>query len=134
MNTSVRFYLSYDIKVTLKYHFCLKIYYFVIMYATLLWTSQLFPKICKPLVVYPFYCKVLYHSQTRCHVIMLVPVLAVYVAPFKSLTCNKPCWMIYIPILCYRFSANKTLIYRIFELISWLLKLFNPFHSDEFSQ
>ena len=33
------FYLSYDIKITLKSHFCLKTLYFVIMYAMLLWMS-----------------------------------------------------------------------------------------------
>ena len=39
-STNVRFYLSYDIKITLKSHFCRKKrYYFVIMYATLLSTS-----------------------------------------------------------------------------------------------
>ena len=27
------------------------------------------PKICKPLVNYPFYCMVLFHNQTRCHLI-----------------------------------------------------------------
>ena len=33
--------LSYDIKITLKYHlWCKKCYNFVIMYATLLWTMN----------------------------------------------------------------------------------------------
>ena len=40
INTCTRFYLSYDIMITLKSHFCCKKRYnFVIMYATLLWTS-----------------------------------------------------------------------------------------------
>ena len=39
------------------------------MSATLLWTSLHFPKICKPLVVYQFYCMALFHSQTRRHMI-----------------------------------------------------------------
>ena len=38
------------------------------MYATVLWI----PKICKPLVVYRFYCMVLFHSQTRRHMINYV--------------------------------------------------------------
>ena len=46
-----------------------KSYNFVIMYAMLLWTSKHFPKICKPLVVYRFYCMELFHSQTRHHMI-----------------------------------------------------------------
>ena len=42
---NVRFYLSSDIKITLKSHFYRKKRYnFVIMYATLLWTSKRFPK------------------------------------------------------------------------------------------
>ena len=41
------------------------------MYATLLWTSKRFPKICKPLVVYRFYCMALYHSKTRRHMISM---------------------------------------------------------------
>ena len=36
---NVRLYLTYDIKITLKSHFWRKSYNFVIMYATLLWTS-----------------------------------------------------------------------------------------------
>ena len=36
---------------------------------TLLWASQRFPKIYKPLVVYQFYCMALFHSQTRRHMI-----------------------------------------------------------------
>ena len=49
-------YLSYDIKVTFISHFSREenVILFVIMYAALLWTSQRFPKICKPLVVYQF--------------------------------------------------------------------------------
>ena len=42
-----------------------KHYNFVIMYATLLWTSLCFPKIDKPLVVYRFYYIALFHCQTR---------------------------------------------------------------------
>ena len=53
---NVRFCLSCDIKITMKSHFWLKKRYnFVIMYSTLLWTSQRFQKICKPLVFYRFY-------------------------------------------------------------------------------
>ena len=52
----------------IKSHFCRKnVVFFFIMYATLLWTSQRFPKIDKPLVVYRFYCMALFHSQTRRH-------------------------------------------------------------------
>ena len=45
-------------------------YAFVIMYATLLWTSLRVPLIHKPLVVYRFYCMVLFHSQTQRHMII----------------------------------------------------------------
>ena len=34
--------------------------------------STLLFKICKPLVVYRFYCMALYHSQTRLHVINFI--------------------------------------------------------------
>ena len=52
MSTNVRFYLSYDIKITLKSHFYRKKrYHFVTMYETLLWTLLRFPTICKQLVV-----------------------------------------------------------------------------------
>ena len=44
------------------------------MYATLLWASLRFPKICKPLVIYRFYCMALFHSQTRRHMIINEPV------------------------------------------------------------
>ena len=47
----------------IKSHFCRKSKT-LIMYANLLWTSKSFPKICKPLVVYRFYCMTLFHSQT----------------------------------------------------------------------
>ena len=46
-----------------------KRYNFVIMYATFLWTSYRFPNICKPSVVYQFYCMALFHSQMRLHMI-----------------------------------------------------------------
>ena len=52
---------------TLKSDFWRNKHNFVIMYATLLWTSYRFPKIDKPLVVYRFYCIALFHSQTRRH-------------------------------------------------------------------
>ena len=44
------------------------------MYATLLWTSLLFPIIDKPLVAYRFYCMTLFQYQTRRH--MITPFLA----------------------------------------------------------
>ena len=48
---NVRFYLSHDIKITVKSHFWRKKN--AIMYAMLLWTSFYnVTKICKPLVVY----------------------------------------------------------------------------------
>ena len=43
---------------------------FNIFYASLEWTSKLFPKICKPLVEYRFYCMAIFHSQTRRHMII----------------------------------------------------------------
>ena len=41
------------------------------MYATMLWMSLRFPLTYKPLVVYRFYCLVLFHSQTQRHMIKL---------------------------------------------------------------
>ena len=38
-STNVRFYLSCDIKITLKSHYCRKKRYNFVMYATSLWTS-----------------------------------------------------------------------------------------------
>ena len=70
-NTRARMLDSiYHMTNILKSHFWRKKRYnFVIMYATLLWTSLRFPKIDKPLVVYRFYCMALFHSRTRRHVI-----------------------------------------------------------------
>ena len=39
------------------------------MYATLILESYCFLKICKPLVIYPFYCTALFHCKMRRHVI-----------------------------------------------------------------
>ena len=59
-----------NIKITLKSHFCHKnVIIFFIMYAMLLWMSKCFSKICKPPVVYRFYCIALFHSQTRRHMV-----------------------------------------------------------------
>ena len=49
------------------------------MYTVLLWTSEHFPKICKPLVVCQFYCMALFFSQTQCHVIKYI---------LKTITCD----------------------------------------------
>ena len=68
---NVRFYSSYDTKITLKSHICNKnVYYFVSMYAMLLRTYNI-SQICKPLVVYRFYCMALHviHWQTQLHMI-----------------------------------------------------------------
>ena len=46
--TLLTVFVILDLKITVKR------YNFVIMYATLLWTSNRFPKINKPLVVYRF--------------------------------------------------------------------------------
>ena len=57
--------------MTLRVHLisAVKRYNFVFMYAMLLRMSKHFQKICKPLVVYQFYCMALFHSQTRRHII-----------------------------------------------------------------
>ena len=68
---NVRFYLSYDIKITLTSHFCLKN---VIILSSC--TQRCYErhdvsqKSVKPLVVYRFYCMALFHSQTQCHMII----------------------------------------------------------------
>ena len=43
-----------------------------LLYATLLRTSYRFPKVCKPLVVYRFYCMALFHFQTGHHMINIL--------------------------------------------------------------
>ena len=50
----------------------LKRYSFVIMYATLLWASYRFAKICKPLVVYRLYMS-LYHYLLLLHAVISLP-------------------------------------------------------------
>ena len=71
MNTNVGFYLSHDIKITLKkMHFWLEnvqiLPYFTQRYNGRYYVMLL---ICKPLVVYWFYWMALYYSQTWRHVI-----------------------------------------------------------------
>ena len=41
---NARFYLSYDIKISLKSHFCNKKHYFVITYATFIMDVIMFPE------------------------------------------------------------------------------------------
>ena len=50
-STSVRFYISYDIKITLKSHFCRKNVIILSLYTQRIWALLRFPKIDKPLVV-----------------------------------------------------------------------------------
>ena len=60
---------SNDIKITMKSHFWRKkgkIFHYV---RIIIMDVITFPKICKPLVVYRFYCMALYHSQMRRHMI-----------------------------------------------------------------
>ena len=57
---NVRFYLSYDIKITLKSHFCRK--------------KRIILKLYTQLVVYRFYCMALFHSQMRLHMIKYISV------------------------------------------------------------
>ena len=67
MSTNVRFYLSYDFKITLKSHFCHKN---VILSVQCCYVRHnVSHKSIIPLVVYQFYCMALYHSKTRRHVI-----------------------------------------------------------------
>ena len=61
-------YIYHDIKNTYNLHFwCENV--MISLYATLKWMPLHCPKICKPRVVYQFFCIALYHSQTRHHVI-----------------------------------------------------------------
>ena len=70
------------------------------MYATLLWTSLRFAKIDKPLVVYRFYCMVLFHSQTRRHMINLNSILLLSSLYLDSM-------LIYdIPVFCLGFRLS----------------------------
>ena len=60
---NVRFYLSYDIEITLKSHFCRKDVILLSLMTQRCYGSHNI----KPLVVYRFYCIELFHSQTQCH-------------------------------------------------------------------
>ena len=63
-STKVRFYLSYDVKITLKSHFCCK-NVIVLSLCTIcndVMDVIRFPKICNSLVVNRFYCMALFHS------------------------------------------------------------------------
>ena len=80
----VRFYISYEMKISLKTHFSRIFFYnFVIMYTKLLWTSLHFLKIYK--VVYLFYCMALFYSKTRFHVIKCNCILITF---SKVIACN----------------------------------------------
>ena len=63
----VRFYLSYDIKITLKSHFCRKNVKFCYYVRSVVMDVITFPEKYKPLVVYRFYCMALFHSQAQRH-------------------------------------------------------------------
>ena len=61
------------LKLLLNLVFARKTLRFCHIYLMLIWTSShSLTKICKLLVVYQFYCTVLYHSQTRRHMIKLI--------------------------------------------------------------
>ena len=58
--------LSYDIKITLKSHFCRKNVIILSLYTQHCYGHHnVSPKTCKPLVVYRFYCMALFNSQRR---------------------------------------------------------------------
>ena len=59
-STNVR----YDIKITLKFDFCRKSVIILSLYMQGCYGHHnLSPKICKPPVVYRFYCMALYHQR-----------------------------------------------------------------------
>ena len=66
---NIRFFLSYDIKITLKSHFCRKSVIILSLCTQRCFGCQRFLKVCKPLVVYQFYCMALHHFETQCHLI-----------------------------------------------------------------
>ena len=72
-NTRTRmldFFLSYDIKTTLKSHFWRKnVIILSLCTAHCYGRHNVSRKSCKQLVVYRFYCMALFHSQTRRHMI-----------------------------------------------------------------
>ena len=69
MSLNIRFYLSYDIKSTLKSHCCRKTLLLCHYVRNVVMDVIKFPEICKRLVVYRFYCMLLFHSQTRRYMI-----------------------------------------------------------------
>ena len=65
---NIRFYLSYDIEITLKSHFCCK----NVIILSLCMQCCYGCHICKPPEVYRCYCMVLFHSQTQRRMIKLI--------------------------------------------------------------
>ena len=63
----LKFFLSYDIKITLKYHFSRKYIIILSLCTQSCYRRHNVSKIDKPLVVYRFHCMALFHSQTRRH-------------------------------------------------------------------
>ena len=76
--------LSYDIKITLKCDFCFK-KVIILSLCTQRCYECHFSKICKPLVVYRFYCMALFHSQRR-YDNMINPILEILT--FDPLICS----------------------------------------------
>ena len=67
-------------KITLKSHSAVKLYNFVIIVMDV----KRFPKICKPPLVYWFYCMALFHSQMQRHMIKVFSVWVISFWYFKS--------------------------------------------------
>ena len=81
----VRFYLSYDIKISLKYHFCRRnVIFFSLCTQRCYGRHNVSQKIDKQLVFYRFYCMALFHSQARRHMIKYATQLCQYTKLSKS--------------------------------------------------
>ena len=88
--------IYHDIKIALKSHFWGKKHYNFVSLSTQRCYGR-FRKICKPLVVYGFYCMALFHFQMQCHMIMK--------DTFRITLCmlgNFAC----IFVVCYFFKIN----------------------------
>ena len=66
---NVRFYLSYNINITLEISFWRKIVIILRLCTQYCYGRHYVSRksVCKPLVVYRFYCMALFHSQTQRH-------------------------------------------------------------------
>ena len=94
MSTDVRFYLSYDIKITLKSNFCrINVIIMPLCTQRCYGRHNVPRKSVKEMVVYRFNCMVLFHSETRRHMI-------------KDFTCYKLPYVVFTLLINVQIPAS----------------------------